>query len=343
MKRLIVVAALVATSTSAMAVETVMGIKGRFDYINTKTDSNPGKASSGVLTTSFLRLVTDAKINDTTSAKLTLDFQPNPNGTSDNNVQNLVDEAYLTKSFAHGLTLMFGKQAVMTGGRENDYSTRDLYLVSKFKSEIVDNITGVSAGYSMAGQNLFLQYLQQTDARKTPLTDKKVIGAAYYGEFMDKMIMPILSYHKQGTSRVGAYDDAGSAGLRLTAAKVMLEADYLMLKQEKLSTTLGDAKLNSVVAHLRYVHENFQPFAKFITEKGKKGYQGIVAGSTESKRTAWEVGVEYMPNKDEDMRYHVVYNNSESKNQTTGATGAGAKVEEQKIIAGVAFNYNILK
>ncbi|MBC7427974.1 MAG: hypothetical protein H7336_05135 [Bacteriovorax sp.] len=337
MKLLTIVAALAITTSSAMAVETAMGIKGRFDYVNTKTNTNPGKTSSGVLTTSFLRLVTDAKINDTTSAKLTLDFQPAT--TIDNGLTNLVDEAYLTKNLGHGITAMFGKQAVMTGGRENDYSPRDLYIVSKFNDEIVDNITGISLGYSMAGHNFFLQYLQQTDAKKAPLTDKKVIGAAYYGEFMDKMIMPIVSYHKQGTNRPGAYDNFGSASLRVTVAKVIIEADYLMLKQEKLSAA-GDAKLDSVVAQVRYAHESFQPFAKFITEKGKKGYQGIAAGSLESKRTAWEAGLEYMPNKDEDMRYHIVYNSSKAKRESATPT---SKVEDKKIYAGIAFNYNILK
>ena len=75
MKALTIVAALALTSGSAMALDTVMGLKGRFDYVRTETDNNPGKDSSVVLTTSYLRLVTDAKLNDTMTAKLTLDFQ----------------------------------------------------------------------------------------------------------------------------------------------------------------------------------------------------------------------------------------------------------------------------
>lgn len=236
-------------------------------------------------------------------------------------------------------SVLLGKQAVMTGGRENDYSSRDLYLASRFSDQIADNITGISAGYTMAGQNVYLQYLQQTDAKKNPLTDKKVIGAAYYGTFMNKMIMPIISYHKQGTNRIGAYDNFASAGVRLMVANLMVEADYLMLKQEKLSA-LGDAEVKSIVAHVRYTYDSFQPFAKFIKEDGKKGFDGLVTGANESERTAWEAGLEYVPNKDEDMRYHVVYNNSESKLKSPAPT---KKVEEQKIYAGIAFNYNILK
>lgn len=341
MKALTILATLALTSTSAFALDTVMVAKGRFDYIHTKTENKPGaETSSGILTTSYLKLITDTKINETTTAKLTLDFLPavgNDNGTS-----NIVDEAYLTKTFG-ALSVILGKQAIMTGGRENDYSSRDVYMYSRFADSIMKNMVGASAGYSLSGQNVYLQYLQVSDANKTPLTDKKVIGAAYYGEWMNKMIMPILSYHKLGTNRPGSYDTQAVASLRLNIAKFFIEGDYLMLKQEDKSAA-GDAKLNTVVAHARYIFDQgFQPFAKFIKEDGKKGFEGIMgtgSGAIESERTAFEVGLEYYPTKDEDMRYHVVYDNSTSKQTSPAPT---QKIEEQKIYAGIAFSYNLLK
>lgn len=341
MKALTILATLALTSTSAFALDTVMTAKGRFDYINTKTENKPGaKTTSGVLTTSFLKLVTDTKVNDTTTAKLTLDFVPavgNDNGTS-----NIIDEAYLTKK-AGDFSVILGKQALMTGGRENDYSAREIYLFSHFAESIPKNMVGASAGYSVYAQNFYVQYLQVSDTNKTPLTDKKIIGAAYYGEWMDKMIMPILSYHKLGTNRPGSYDTQAVASLRLNIAKFFVEADYLMLKQEKKSTA-GDAKVDSIVAHARYIFDQgFQPFVKFISEKGKKGYDGIMgtsSGAIDSKRTAFEVGLEYYPTKDEDMRYHVVYDNSASKKTNPGPE---TKLDEQKIFAGIAFSYNLLK
>jgi hypothetical protein len=338
MKVLTIVAVLALTTSSAMALDTVIGLKGRFDYIHNKTETTPGdKTSSGVLTSSFLRLVTEAKLNETTNAKLTLDLKDAATPT-ENGLTEFVDEAFITKTFG-ALSVLVGKQPVMTGGRENDYSQRDIYLTSIFNFNVATNLTGISAGYSMAGQNVYLQYLQQNTTAQAPLTDKKVIGAAYYGDFMNRMFMPIISYHKVGTARIGAYDNFASAGLRVNVASIMIEADYLMLEQEKISA-LGDAELNSIVAHVRYTHENFQPFVKFIKEDGKKGFDGLVAGSTTSERTAYEVGIEYLPNKDEDFRYHVVYNNSEAKRKTPAPT---AKVENQQIYAGIAFNYNLLK
>lgn len=233
----------------------------------------------------------------------------------------------------------------MSGGRENDYSPRDLYLVSMAKTELVGNLTGLSVGWSGHGQNIFLQYLQQSETRvpNPPFSVEKVIGAAWYGSFLEGMVMPIVSYHKQGTSRLDAYDKAMSAGLRLSAMKFTIEVDYLSLEQEKLFAD-DDAKLISIVTHIQYVHENFRSFAKFISETGEKAYQGIVMGATDSKRTSWELGLEYSPDKDEDMRYHLVYNNSESKNDDANRIAvAGDKVAEQKIFLGVTFSYNILK
>lgn len=338
MKVLTILAAIAVTSSSAMALDTVMGLKGRFDYRRIETEVGNTEVSNSRFRTSFLRLVTEAKLNDTTKAKLTLDLTDSDT-TRDNNLSDFVDEAFITKAMGP-LSVMVGKQPVMTGGRENDYSSRDVYLTSTFFAVNTNsNVTGVSAGYSMAGQNLYLQYLQQEDTKAAPLTDKKIVGAAYYGEFMDKMLMPIVSYHQIGTNRPGNNDTMMSAGLRLNVANFMVEADYLMLEQERL-TTAGDAELESMVFHVRMSHENFQPFAKYIIEDGKKGYGGIIAGASESERTAWEVGLEYVPNKDEDFRYHVVYNNAEAERKSPAPT---AKVETQTIFAGVAFNYNILK
>ena len=339
MKVLTILAAVALTTSSAMALDTVMGLKGRFDYTHSETENTPGgKDSEGKLTTSFLRLVTEGKINETVTAKLTLDFQPAP--ATDNGLSNLVDEAFLTKSFGNGLSVIVGKQAVLNGGHENEYSVRDLYTTSAHNDQIVDNITGVTAGYAMAGQNVYLQYLQQTDAAQAPaFSDKKVVGIAYYGSFMDKMIEPVISYHKQGTIRAGQYDTFSAVGLRVNVAQFTVEADYLMLEQEKLSAA-GDAELNSIVALVRYNHENFKPFAKFIKEDAEKGFAGIIAGADESERTAFELGLEYFPTKDEDFRYHAVYTNSES--ELTKPTPS-SKVEEQKIYVGIAFNYNILK
>lgn len=337
MKSLTILAIAALTSTSALALDTAIGLKGRFDYIHTETETTPGsKTSSGILTPSYLKLVTDSKINDTTNAKLTLNFQQN--STLDNNVQNLVDEAYITKK-AGDFSVIIGKQSVLTGGRENDYSGSDIYLYSRFLETFGYYFTGVSAGYTQFGQNFYLQYLEQSDSTSTPLTDKKVIGAAYYGDLLDKKIMPIISYHKFGTSRAGSYNNVLSVGLRFNIEKFLIEGDYLVNELEKLSAE-GDAKITSVVTHVRYIFDQgFQPFAKFITEKGKKGFTGIVSGSSESERKAFEVGLEYFPSKDEDFRYHVVYNNSDSK-QTSPST---TKVEEQKLYAGIMFNYNLLK
>lgn len=337
MKRLTILATLLLTSAPSFAFDTAIGLKGRFDYIHSKLENKPGtETSSGVMTTSYLALITSSKINETTQAKLVLNFRSD--STLDNGAQNMVNEANLTKTH-DAFSAIIGKQAILTGGRENDYSYRDMYIYSRFADTYIYYATGLSLGYSKNGQNLYVQYLEQADSVANPLTDKKITGVAYYGDWMNQMIMPIISYHRYGTNRPGAYNNIFSGSLRFTIDKFFIEGDYLTNEQEKFSAS-GDAKVTSVVTHARYMFEQgFQPFAKFITEKGKNGFSAIVSGATESERKAFEVGVEYYPVKDEDMRYHVVYNNSTSK-ETSPSTN---KIEEQKFYAGIAFNYNILK
>lgn len=340
-----IIFALALASSSAMALESTMDLKGRFDYVRTETENKAAtttKSSSGEYKISYLRLGTSAKFNDTTKLKLVLDFKDS-NAAVTNSVSEFVDEAILTKTFGD-FSFMAGKQTVLVGGRENDWSKRDMYINSKYNDQIADNLVGLTAGYTIMNQSVYLQHLE-TASNGGGFTDKKATGLAYYGNFMDGMISPIVSYHKVGTTRQGLYDTFLAAGVQVSAMNVVFEFDYLMLEQEKNGTnTAGntaDAELNSMVAHVRYNHENFKPFFKYIMEKGDNSFTGLIAGAVETERNVWELGLEYVPNKDEDMRYHAVYSSAEAK-QTSGA-GTRNKDEEQKIYAGLAFGMNILK
>ncbi len=348
MKKLAVLATL-ALASSAFAAETKIDLKGRFDYQNTKTKTNNGTTtvedSTGEYQTSYLRLATSSKLNDTVSAKLTLDLTDSNDTTKKNELTKFVDEAYLTKSFGMGLSAMVGKQGVLVGGRENDWSSRDAYSSSAFNGSLPGAVTGLTVGYEVAGQNIYVQHLESDST--TALTDKKITGVAYYGNFMDGMIAPIVSYHKVGTDRAGQYDLFTAAGVQFKWNMIVAEFDYLMLTQENGGTTTtgakADAELKTMYAHVRYNHDNFRPFFKFMKDEGEKGFSFsnvTVGNGIEAEKTTMEVGLEYVPNKDEDFRYHVVYASSETK-ETTGTVKE--KYEEDKIFAGVAFAWNLLK
>jgi hypothetical protein len=352
MKSVLILAAL-ALSSQAMALDSKMDLKGRFDYKRTETKNNNGttttKDSDGQYVPSFLKLATDVKFNDSTSAKLLLDFKEDQDAAArDNGLAKFVEEAYLTKRFG-SLSAMVGKQAVLTGGRENDYSPRDLYLTSAFKSATVDNITGLTLGYEFAGQKFFAQHLENTTSNSGNLSDRKATGVAYYGSFFDGKISPIFSYHKLGSSRPGKYDTLSSFGVQGAHMNLVVEVDYSMYTQEKAGRSAttnaansADAELTSMVAHVRYNHDNFKPFVKWYKEEGEGQYSGLISTNSaiKTERNAWELGLEYYPKESEDFRYHLVYNTVESK-ETTGTTKA--KNEADTIYAGLAFGFNILK
>lgn len=333
--KLLLASAFLATSAMA-AVESESTVIARFDYVNTATETTgTPEVTSGQMQTNFLSWKNTAKFNDTITGELTLDFTDSDaaDAAANESLGNFVDTAFITKAFGPGFTATIGKQAVLVGGRENDWSDADLYLTSSFNSGVPDNLVGLTLGYTVAEQTFYVQHLEGTTAT---FVDKKVSGVAWYGNLMNNMINPIVSYHKIGTVRQGQYDILTAAGLQFNMNMFLVEADYLMRSNERggLSATGGvvDAELKSMVAHVRYNHENFRPFVKYIKEDGEGSFN--LGGTTaEQERSAMEAGLEYVPNKDEAMRYHVVYNSAKAEN----STGAAREVETKTIFAGVKF------
>ncbi len=196
MRKLAVLASF-AVAGSAFAMDTTMALKGRFDYQSVETKDNNGtttaKDSSGELKPTYLRWAMKTKLNDTVSANMTLDFTDSADSVT-NGVSDFVDTAYITKTLGNGLSLMVGKQGVLIGGRENDWSSRDMYTTSAFNDATLGSSTGLTLAYEVAGQSIYVQHLETnenvdmdtaTDGIQGSTTDKKITGVAWYGSFMD--------------------------------------------------------------------------------------------------------------------------------------------------------------
>lgn len=331
MKKLAVLA-VIATAASVNAGE--LTLKGRLDYTNLETKSQGSTTTTGEYSIDNLRLGGKGKINDTLTGKFSLDLTDSKEQTEVAGVSEFVDMAQLTKTLGNGFSLTFGKQYALVSGYENSSVSRDLYSVSVFNDNTPNNLVGATLEYEVAGQTFALQHLEGTT---TNLKDKKVVGVAWYGNFMDGMVKPTASYHKAGTDVSGKYDVFTTVAAQVNYSQVVFELDYLMLTQEQATT---DKELTSIVAHVRYNHEMFKPFFKFIKEDGEGSFSMATnVSANETERTAMELGLEIVPNKDEDFRYHVVYSTSEKKN----STGAENKIEETSIVAGLAFGMDLLK
>ncbi len=355
MKRIVTGLALLSFSSLTFASVSAVG---RFDYRNlktktvakaTNTTTTSSEDSSGEYEVNLARILTASKINDTLTFDMEIDLKQ-ASGTKANGgaITDFVDSMVLTKKFGESFSLKLGKQDPLLGGFEWTVADADMYSTSSFNAGAPANSVGVSGHYSMMGQTLSLVHLETAEnlPAGTLSQDKKVTGALLAGSYMDGMLSTRLSFHKTGTA--SGNSDLSAIGLQFDKNMFLVQLDYGMINNKKQGTSDAgatvDAKLTSLVAHVRYNHENYKPFVKYImdTSKGSYSLTNDVLGG-ESERTVVEAGLEYVPNKDEDMRYHLVYSAAETK-QKTAATGVTAResIKNNTILAGVKFGFNLL-
>lgn len=352
----------IATGLAIMSMTTLaqgaVSVQGRFDYkrLETKTTTaatatttSTSKDSSGEYEVNLARVLTSGKINDSLTFDMELDLKQ-ASGTNANGgaLNDFVDSMVLTKKIGESFSVKLGKQDPLLGGFEWAQADSDVYAASTFYTDGAPNSVGLSAHYSLLGNTLSLVHLETATNSGTSnsTTDKKVTGALLAGSYMDGMIGTRFSHHQVGAA-AGRTDLTG-LGLQFVKDLFVVQLDYSMATKKNQGTNDAaatvDAKLNTMVAHVRYNHENYKPFVKYIMDKSEGSYAltNDVAGA-ESERIVIEAGLEYSPNKDEDMRYHLVYLMAETK-QKTGTTGTTArgKIENDTILAGVKFGFNLL-
>jgi hypothetical protein len=314
------------SNLAPMPMSTVMNLRGRFDWIHSENKNTDATTKQSQFSTEYLRLVTDGKVTDTTKFSLTL--KP-----LDTNIDgNMVDTAVVTKKMNDSFSLLIGKHSAMIGGRENDYSDYDLFLVSLFKNSLPSGSPGASLQYEVANQTLFFQAL------KAPMPGAHsayIYGVSYYGNLVSGKILPIFSYHQESTDRAGAKNKYIALGVQAYSGTTIVEFDWLNKSEEKNGFSEQSLETTSMVFQLRYNHERYKPFAKMVIDK-KEHINGSV---TQTERAGWEAGVEFYPVKEEDLHYHVVYNSAETKDKGGGT----ATSTEARVFLGATFSFNILK
>lgn len=309
-----------------MPMSTVMNFRGRFDWIHDEIKTAALTTKQSQFSTEDLRLVTDGKVTDTTKFSFTL----KPLKSASN--EDMVDTAFLTKKISKHISVLIGKQSPLIGGRENDYADYDLFLLSSFKSAILSNTPGVSVQNEFDGQTLYFQALK---APMTTAHSAYTYGASYYGYFLDGKISPILSYHQESTDRSGQKNKYIAIGTQVVSGTMIGEFDWLKKSEEGNGNTNKSLDTTSMVFQIRYNHERYKPFAKIILDK----IENINESVTEIARTGWEAGIVFHPVKEEDLRYHLVFNSAEIKEKVGGA----ATSTESKVVIGATFSFNILK
>jgi hypothetical protein len=347
--------AMIATlvSASAFAGDHTINAAGRAGFIYKDNDvKKTGTANSSSMNFDYLRTTFAGVVTPSVKYYLTTDLlaASGANDTVDG-TSAFIDEAFLTKTFSFGTSLMLGKKAVAAGGREYDYLNFDRYTTSYYFQATPANQVGATLSHEVAGQTLILQAFNGNKKNGTTANAQSKYGyaAVWNGNLLNGMIKPIVGYtvapEALGDSttvtatRVNkGNDNFLSAGVQFnTPHDIMFEVDYnLLTEKDATGTTTAkkDLKTTSIVGQIRYNAERFAPFLKYIADERK-----LDSTKTDS-RMAYDVGVEFKESKDDAVRYHVVYSGSTVK---SGINTTEVKSSPKSVMVGMKFDASILK
>ncbi len=333
MKRLGVLAVASLLSVGVMAGDNTISATTRFGAIVRNNDSATTRNSSAI-EAEYLRLSFDGGLNASTKYHLVLDPVHNADANdTTTNISAFITEIGIVRSFGDDTSLIIGKQKVLMGAIENWYATPDVYTYSQYNSSLSGRTGAATLAHKMMGQEFKLQLSNGNEDKRSPGTksqSKFGYAVMYKGNFMEGMIKPILGYAIDPTERKDA-NTYLSAGAQLNAAMFTVEAEYGLNTKVKASGT-DDMTTSSIIALVRYNHDNFQPFVKFIADTNKTG------SVKTTERTAFDLGLEMKEVKDDAVRYHIVYSS-----QTGKTSGVKNTEKPSQIYAGLKFTANFLK
>lgn len=225
MKKLMVITALVATSTVASAFDYKFNLEGRADFVNAnvKTTSQAGVETTekyNNFSNNLIRLNLMGNVNENLSYRFRYRFAKeagNPVSTNTSSTTNAATLREITSStqvdylyIDHKnslFTTRFGKQNWngYSYGREGTVSGTDVFLVSQAATNYKlafgsDYRYGVTAMFKFMGTNTLDLAVSNPN---TTITDSSgieqkntglALGAFYTGNFLNKMVQPVLAF-----------------------------------------------------------------------------------------------------------------------------------------------------
>lgn len=327
-KKISLVTAGLALVTTPILSKGTFKIAGRSDYVSKKVTGDGD-------TTSFQFKGIKAIAEGDISSKLSYALKVSYSGATKDHVDGtseLVDYAYLKKKFSDKFNFYFGKQFVSHGGNEYDYDYLDIYQYSLVGNNMPLFRTGANFEYMNSGQKFHLQFVNP-ESNSTSNTQRNIsYGAAYYGSFVDGMIVPRLSYQvfPMAAKQNKIYM---AAGVSLNVSSYTFESEYL---SETLENTAGTASnkdtLNtSAVFLFRYNGKKLSPFVKHFVDKTEAD------STTTLERSGTTIAIECGCQKN--FRWHLAFTDLHSEAKSGSTT---SKTNSSKIYAGIKFAVNIL-
>lgn len=351
--------------TSAVAVAAHAGsisFDSRADYEAKNYNDASNTRNYNKMYMQTLRLDAKGNFDEATSYRLRVRFNKTATAmrTADS-LNDSTDFAFIQHKVMDNLSFQLGKLGTEIGGFEGMTAGSDLYFLSQAYGEqtALRYATGAKIIYTVAGQELnFMTVNQQTDPASANASSTAVnfdqthnaMGLVYKGSFMDKALLPYVSYFMDDVQAVGTASSATPAvltkgtdkkynymtvGIKWDAKPVFVEADYSMNNYKNKSVMDETDTTNSIVATVGYQLDNW--VAKLKYEGSEVKTFTAANTSTKATLTGMQLAAEYMPSGDKNFRYHVAYMTRDTKPET------GDTQTSQTVIAGFKLYADFLK
>lgn len=295
-------------------------------YFNFQSSFDAEKAKGQDMTTKFnarqLRWEVRGDINDRIFYRLRHRLNKPNAATSLDNLAKATDMLYAGFHLDDKWTLTAGKMCQAWGGFEFDLNPMNIYEYSDFIENMDNFMLGAMITYSPNANHEF--NLQVTDVRNDSF--EKIYGAStgikasnaplsyifnWNGNLFENVIQTRWGAGVQ-TEADGYMNSMVMLGTKLNLPKFQVFLDYMMANEQldrlkytpmSGSTLVKDAKYNSFVLKAEY-----QPvpevniFAQGLYETAKSNLAG-----NELTGIGYFAGVEYLPFKDQDLRFFLAY------------------------------------
>ncbi len=291
---------------------------------------------------------------------------------SRDNLNNTVDLFFVNYKLADGMDLTAGKFTSDMGGLENQYSGADVYLFSEANGGVSSKLdtntkavyaadsgktaaaftwantgitkyyTGVKLAYKFSDQELALHNadLPADDTTSGNASQTRTMtGLVYKGSFMEKMLMPIFSYHTSllpgaSSGSVDAKANFIAAGLKVNVASQVIDIDYLINSFPSRTTSAGSDETDTVQS----TTVAWSMPMDTLTPKVKIESSKLSAAATKIYDvTAAGVALEWKPVKEENFRFHTAYNMKQFK------PVSGDTIAYNEFMVGMRINADFLK
>lgn len=321
----------------------------RFDNIGTSYNDAAlaaGSKNSSSFQGSRLRLLFQSKINEELSGKIRLNLlSANDSTNSEAKFSKYVDYAFLSHQLSSNVYLNAGKVIALIGGREAMVNPGDYYLTSMAGGEILGRPltslwpVGAILGGQFENQKIEL-LIANTTSDDTAGQSRNMIGISYLGNFLDKNIQPIFSYHTDAESENTEKRTYLAAGSKFIFGDFDLDLDYLVNEKSYKTWTSNTSKeLTSAVLSVRYKYsQSLHVILKGDSSSDKVSTSaGASPSFDEIKYNQVGISAEYYPYSDTKFRYHFAVISKSTK------PIVGDSQTEQKIVAGLRLVHDFLK